>query len=440
MNRKERERLVVLARVTDKELSRRDAAGALGLSLRQLHRVYARYRADGDAGLVRRSRGKPSPRKVPADERERALALYRSTYHGFGPTLLAEKLGAGHGIWVSHDTARRWLIAEGLMERPRKGRRPRRRRVRKARFGQMVQMDGSHHAWFEGRGGKCCLMVAVDDATGRTRGRFYAAETLAAAMDLFGRWCLEFGVPQSLYVDRAGIYRADREPTAAELKAKRRPATQFGRAMAELGVRLILARSPRAKGRVERANGTLQDRLVKEMRLAGVASVEGANAWLDRECFFAREHDGRFAVEASDASADAHRPLVVGLASVLCVKERRGVSNDGCVQWCGRTLQLTAPRAGLRQVEVWARPDGTGDPTVSDGGRRLAFTPWAAPTKAERKAARRPVRNNKVHKPTARQQIRLPGSPPPLPRQPGPAGTGLRKAGRAVTLSLRRGW
>jgi len=217
------------------------------------------------------------------------MQLYRSTYVGFGPTLLTEKLGKDHGIWISHDTARRWLIGEGLLgDAARRGRRSRRRRLRKERLGQMVQMDGSHHAWFEGRGGRCCLMVMIDDATGQMRGRFSVGETLLAAMDLFGRWCGEFGVPQSLYVDRAGIYRCDREPTVAELTSKRHPVTQFGRAMKELDVRLILAKSPQAKGRVERANGTLQDRLVKEMRLAGISTVEQANAWLGQSGFSPR--------------------------------------------------------------------------------------------------------------------------------------------------------
>ena len=142
LSRKERERLSVLKRVKDKQLSRRAAAEALGVSLRQVHRAYARYLADGDAGLAHRSRGRASPRKAAESERARAMALYRSTYRGFGPTLFAEKLGPDHGVWVSHDTARRWLVAEGLFERPRRGRRSRRRRPRKERFGQMVQMDG----------------------------------------------------------------------------------------------------------------------------------------------------------------------------------------------------------------------------------------------------------------------------------------------------------
>lgn len=408
MNGKERERLVLLSRVKDKELSRKDAAQVLGLSLRQVHRLYLRYLLEGDRGLVHRARGKPSARKTPEPERQRAMELYRSTYRGFGPTLLAEKLGADHGIWVSHDTLRRWLIGEGLLERSRKGRRSRRRRVRKEKFGQMVQMDGSPHDWFEGREPRCCLMVMIDDATGQMRGRFYPQETLAAAMEMFGGWCDEFGVPQSLYVDRAGIYRADREPTLAEIKSKRKPLTQFGRAMKELDVRLILAQSPQAKGRVERANGTLQDRLVKEMRLAGISSIEQANAWLATSGFFQKLSE-RFGVKPID-SVDAHRPVVIDLSSVLCVKEKRSVSQDGCVQWQGRCLQVIDARTGLKQVELWQQPDGT--LRIIDGGKSVNFVPWMPPQKI-----RGVVKNNRVHKPTARQQIHLPGSRAPRPAE-----------------------
>jgi transposase len=403
MNRKERERLVVFSRVKDKELPRAQAAEVLGISLRQAHRLYRRYVAEGDKGLVHRARGKPSVRKIDQARQHKALELYRSTYRGFGPTLLAEKLGPDHGVWVSHDTVRRWLIGEGLLERCRKGRRSRRRRTRKERFGQMLQMDGSHHLWLEDRGSRCCLMVIIDDATGQMRGRFYPGETLFAAMDLFGRWCAEFGVPQSLYVDRAGIYRADREPTLGEIKNHKQPLTQFGRAMKELDVRLILAKSPQAKGRVERANGTLQDRLVKEMRLAKINGLEQANAWLDQGGFFA-QLSGQFEVRPADA-ADAHRPVVLDLSCVLCVKEKRSVSLDSCLQWQGQTLQLKDARASLKQVELWQQMNGT--LLISDGGKRLAFAPWTPPPKL-----RRIVKNNKVHKPTAKQQFSLRGSNP----------------------------
>jgi transposase len=410
MNRKERERLVVFSRVKDKELGRREAAAVLGLSLRQVHRIYRRYLAQGDVGLTHRARGRASPLRFAAADRERALALYRDCYRGFGPTLLAEKLGPAHGLWVSHDTLRRWLISEGLFERPRKGRRSRRRRLRRERFGQMIQMDGSLHRWFEERGPKAVLMVIVDDATGRMDGRFYPGETMAAAMDLFGRWCGRHGVPQSLYVDRAGIYRAEREASVEEIRVRRKPLTQFGRAMRELDVRLILANSPQAKGRVERANGTLQDRLVKELRLARASSIEAANAFLDRDKFF-ETLSGKFAVTPADA-ADAHRPLVMSLRDVLCVKDKRSVGNDGCVQWQGRVLQLRDHRIGLRAVEVWQQADGALD--LLDGGRRLTWEPAAAPGKK----VRPPIQNNKRHKPGPKQQISLKATG--KPRQPEP--------------------
>jgi len=179
--------------------------------------------------------------------------------------------------------------------------------------------------------------------------------------------------------------------------------------MKELDVRLILAKSPQAKGRVERANGTLQDRLVKEMRLAGIRSIQQANAWLEQSGFF-RKLSERFAVKPADAN-DAHRPVVMDLGCVLCVKEKRSVSLDHCLQWQGQTLQLKDARAGLKQVELWQQTDGT--LLINDGGRRLSFVPWMPPPKL-----RRIVKNNKVHKPTARQQIRLTGSHPPRPIEP----------------------
>jgi hypothetical protein len=406
MNRKEREKLSIFGRVKDRLLTRREGAEALGLSLRQVHRMYCRYVAQGDKGVVHQGRGKASPNRTQSQEREKALELYRSMYRSFGPTFWAEKLGKDHGVWISHDTARRWLMEEGLLEKTRRGRRSRRRRLRKERFGQMAQMDGSHHLWFENRGKRCCLMVMIDDATSRMDGRFYEGETLFAAMDLFKRWCCAFGIPRSLYVDRAGIYRCDREPTVEELQSKKPPSTQFGRAMKELDVRLILARSPQAKGRVERANGTLQDRLVKELRLARVSGIEAANAWLEQTRFFA-ELSEKFGVKPMDA-ADAHRPVVSELSQVLCVKERRSVSNDGCVQWEGQTLQLEASRCGLKTVEIWQQADGSLQ--IIDGGRRVRFHPWTPPP-----PARKPIVNNKRYKPGPHQQFKI--SPPGPPRK-----------------------
>jgi transposase len=412
MSAKERRRLVVLHRVGRKELTRREAAEVLGISVRQLHRQWQRFENGGDAGLVHRSRGANSPRRKSEQDRTRALELYRTRYQGFGATLFAEKLEELDGLKVSHDTARRWLIAEGLLERGRRGRRSRRRRERKARLGEMVQMDGSPHDWFEGRGGHgtCVLMTVIDDATGRRRARFYPSETLEAAMDCLGHWIGEFGVPGSVYVDRHSIYRAERDPTIEELKAGKQPVTQFGRAMQELGVTLIKARSPQAKGRVERSNSVMQDRLVKEMRLAGVSGIERANSWLQTSGYLLKL-DQRLGVAAVDP-LDAHRPLVVQLADVMCVKEARSVGLDACVQWRGRVLQLLDVAGSLREVEVWERFDGT--LTLVAGARRPAWIELTQEAQAALKQARararkkRPIVNNKVHKPTAKQ------CPPPF--------------------------
>jgi len=225
MNRRDRERLVVMSLVKAQQLRRRKAAELLGLSLQQMHRLYLRYLAEGDGGLLHKRRGRASNRRISHAQRERALALYLvncagdSVHAGFGPTLFAEKLGVLHGLYVSHDTVRRWMLAAGLLVNDlRRWRRSRRRRLRKARFGEMVQMDGSEHDWLEGRGGRCVLMVIVDDATGRKQGLFYSGKTLAAAMDVLGRWCERYGVPQSVYVDQAGMYRCEREPTTSDFR------------------------------------------------------------------------------------------------------------------------------------------------------------------------------------------------------------------------------
>lgn len=405
MSRKERERLVVFNQVRSKALSRLEASEVLALSLRQVQRLYVRWRDGGDACLTHRSRGRASPRRINCSERARAMALYRERYRGFGPTLFGEKLEELHGIWISHDTARRWLRAEGLLEQMRRGRRSRRRRPRKARFGEMVQMDGSPHAWFGDRSPRCVLMTVIDDATGRRRGRFFEAETLEAAMTTLGIWCERFGVPASLYVDRHGIYRADREATIEEIKAGKRPLTQFGRAMKELDVRLILARSPQAKGRVERSNGVMQDRLVKELQLAKISTIQAANAWLEQSRFFELV-DEKFAVEAME-DVDAHRPLVARLEDVLCVKEKRSVGLDACVQWNGRVLQ-TENAGKLRKVEVWEHTDGRVE--LLGDGRKLKWKQIDQLTrKAHQKQAKKdrrgPIKNNKRHKPTAKQQL-----------------------------------
>jgi molybdenum-dependent DNA-binding transcriptional regulator ModE len=265
MSGKERKRMVVLAEVKQGKMSVAAAGRTLGVCYRQAKRIWHRFKQAGDSGLVHRSRGEPGPRRKAAKLRSQVLVRYEERYPDFGPTLAAEKLHA-EGLVVDHETLRRWLVAKGLWRSGRKRQQHRSWRERRECFGQMVQLDGSHHDWFEGRREKAVLMVMVDDATNRTGTRFSEAETTRASYEVFAVWVRKNGVPGSLYVDRDSIYRCERLATAGEQIAGQEPRTQFGRAMEQLGVELILAHSPQAKGRVERRNGLLQDQLVTPAR------------------------------------------------------------------------------------------------------------------------------------------------------------------------------
>ncbi len=361
MSRKERERLEVLGRVKRGELSLVKAAELLGLSYRQVRRTYRRYRDDGARGLVHRSRGRPSNRARAKDQRQAVLARYQERYGDFGPTLAVEHL-TRDGHRVDHETLRRWLLTAGLWQKRRRRRQHRRWRARKECVGEMLQMDGSEHDWFEGRRGRAVLMVLIDDATNRTFARFYESETSAAAFDVFGRYVKRHGLPRSLYVDRDSIYKTTRDATVQETLEETGSETQFGRAMRQLGVKLICARSPQAKGRVERRHAVFQDRLVKELRLRGIRELDAANALLDQE--FLPDLNRRFVVTASRAS-DLHRRLERGvkLDEVLCFEEDRVVQRDWTVSWRGRHFQLERQSAALvlvgRKVTVRQKLDET---------------------------------------------------------------------------------
>src|SRR5512141_1746473 len=266
MSQKERVRLSVMKQVQEEDLKLVEASEVLGLSYRQAKRVWARYQQQGDRGLVHLARGKPGKRAKPAKVKARILARYEERYADFGPTLAAEYL-AEEGLKVDHETLRRWLLAQGKPRMRRRRQRHREWRERKPCLGAMVQLDGSQHDWFEGRAPRCVLMVMVDDATNRVWAQFFEEETTRASYDVFEAWVRRWGLPQSLYVDKDSIYRCEGLGSIAEQMAGKEPQTQFGRAMEQLGVELILANSPQAKGRVERMNGTLQDRLVKALRL-----------------------------------------------------------------------------------------------------------------------------------------------------------------------------
>jgi hypothetical protein len=431
MSVRDRVRLEVFSRVRDEQITVTKAATLLRLSIRQARRLWRRYREVGDVALVAGLRGKPCNRKRHAATRAAVLKRYVEDYHDFGPTLACEHL-AGSGHVLDRETLRRWLVAEGLWQRKRRRKQHRSRRERRACLGEMVQMDGSHHDWFEGRGPWCVLMVMVDDATGQILCRFFKGETTSAAMEVFGTYARKHGLPRSLYVDRDSIYRSDRQGTSDEALRAESPLTQFGRAMKRLAVELILAHSPQAKGRVERCNGTLQDRLVKAMRLAKIDDIASANRFLEKT--FLPSFNKRFMVTAREP-ADLHVRVskVLGkgarLDEVLCFEEKRVVLNDWCVQWRRRVFQLDRRHEGLGLAgrEVLVREKLDGSVQLLSRGRLLRWR--ELPQRPKRMVAAKPViKNNRrwvppIDHPWKRGLGSRASSPSaPQPSTPEPAG------------------
>jgi transposase len=342
MSTRELKRAGVLARVKAETLSLRSAALVMEMSYRQAKRLYRRYRDEGAAGLTHRSAGRLSNRALATTVRDRVLRLIGDKYGGdvderFGPTLAAEHLASEDGITVDHETLRRWMLTAGLWSRARKRSPHRRRRERKAHFGELVQLDGSFHDWFEGRGPQSCLLTLVDDATSRTRGGFSAQETIWAATAVLRGWIAAYGLPQALYTDWKNVYV--RPPTEEERLTDTEPLTQFGRMCAQLGIRIIPASSPQAKGRIERNHGTHQDRLVKKLRRRGIGDVTAANAFLEAEYWAA--HNARFA-QAAASPDDFHVgiPRGVHLDAVFRLEQTRTVSNDWVVRYDNRLFQV----------------------------------------------------------------------------------------------------
>lgn len=354
MSQRERDVLKVMSVVLRKERTQSEAARLLHVTVRTIRRKQRRLEAFGDLGIVHRLRGRRSNRALDEGVRREVIQIYRKTYApDFGPTLAAEKLSE-HGLEVGVSTLRRWLLEAGLWERKRRRDKHRSRRDRRACFGELTQADGSHHDWLEGRGPVMVLLVMIDDATSKVVARFYPAETTEGYMDLLGRYVRKRGRMVAMYTDYDSVFWSTDQEGRPVL-------TQFGRALEELGIAWIGAGSPQAKGRVERFNGTAQDRLVKELRLAGARTMEQANEilegvflpWFNRRCTV---------VPASPN--EAHRPLhpSMNLASILSVQEHRKVNNDYTIRLNNRVYQLLPPAyPGLRGGRVTAeqRLDGT---------------------------------------------------------------------------------
>ncbi len=375
----------VLERVSRGELTLKSAAHILGFSHRQLKRIYKRFKTEGEKALIHRACGKASNRAIDSRTRHLILDRYQQRYPDFGPTLAAEKLAA-EGLAVDHETLRGWLIDEGLWHKQRTRAAHRSWRERRAHFGELVQMDGSHHHWFEERGGECCLLNMVDDATGVTLALLAEEETTAAAMTLLWKWIDTFGIPAALYTDRKNLYvPSEKAAKRASLEGVEQ-LTQFSRACQKLGIRIIKAHSPQAKGRVERSNGVYQDRFVKELRLAGINSIATANELLYGG--FLAQLNEKFAVEARDAS-DFHRGVQgLDLAAVFCLEEERAMTSDWVVRFENNYYQLKpqssyAPAAG----KVFVRKQLNGEMRFNYRGQDLDYKQLAErPTRTEQKS------------------------------------------------------
>lgn len=354
MNTRDLQRWTVMRRIRDGTLSRREAATVLALSYRQIKRIFRRFRKRGQQGVVHGNVGRRSNRAHAPSIRARAVALIIAHFSGsargvgqrFGPTLAAEHLATEFDLVIPVPTLRRWMLEEKLWSRLRKSKRVHRRRARRAHFGELVQMDGSFHAWLEDRGPVACLLTMIDDATGTTLGHFTGEETTWGAAEMLQAWIAMYGVPRALYVDAKSVFV--RPATGQELAAGIPPLTQFGRMCATLDIVMIVATSPEAKGRVERVHGTNQDRLVKKLRRAGIATYADANAYVAATYWPA--HNTRFAVAPAEA-ADFHLPVPprLDLAHVFCLETPRVVGNDWVVRYGNRALQIV-PTARAKRL------------------------------------------------------------------------------------------
>ncbi len=414
LSERERDRLKVLHEVEQGHLRQVEAAGRLRLTDRHVRRLLARLRSEGDRGLVHRLRGRPSNRKIPDAVQQRGLReLRQARYAGFGPTLAAEHL-VRNGIAVSRETLRRWMSRAGLW-------RPRRQRVksihvwrpRRAAFGELVMMDSSPFRWLEDRGPAGHLVALIDDATSRIWARLVARDTTEESLRTLRGWLERWGRPVAMYTDKHSIFQpAGPAPIESQLRGEA-ARTQFGRALDELGIEWIPAHSPQAKGRIERLFGTLQDRLVKEMRLAGVNTLEGANRFL--KIRYLPEWEERFTVTPRSAR-DAHRPLgrEHRLEGILSVRVVRTVAQDHTVTWQGERWGVPREHvcAGLRgaRAEIERRLDGSH--WLRFRARYLALHPCPAPPRSASPSGLRPpgLADQKPKPPT---KIKTQYPPPP---------------------------
>ena len=372
MSMKEAARLAVIDQLLAGELNQAQAALKLGLSVRQIKRLNQRVREDGAEGLLSRRRGMPSNRRVADAVREQVVSLVREHYAGFGPELARESLARDHGFEHCTETLRGWMTRAGLWQpKPRRTKRVHSPRQRRGCLGELVQIDASHHDWFDSRAPKCCLIAFIDDATGQVLGaRFEASETTEGYLGVL-RCCVStHGAPLALYSDRHSIFTKHDEEDGKP--------TQFERAALQLDIESICAHSPQAKGRVERLFQTLQDRMCKAMRLGAIQGLDAANAWLPG---YIQQHNQRFAVAAREA-ANMHRPwmgTVAQLAAVCAVHHQRQLSAQLACRFQGQVLQLDAGQVHAPKASaiVHIAQYANGEVTLSYRGHTLKHKPFA---------------------------------------------------------------
>jgi transposase len=410
-----------MQRLKEKRMTQKEAAQQLGISVRQVKRLYRAYKIKGAKGLVSQRRGKPSNHQLRPETTQQAIDLIYERYRDFGPTLAHEKLNEVHGLKVSGETVRQLMIREGIWK-PKKAKLApvHQMRERRACFGELVQIDGSDHDWFEGRGPKCTLLVYIDDATGQfLELRFVPDETFFAYCEASADYFERYGKPVAFYSDKHGIFRVNQPRPLGTTRGL----TQFGRAMEELGIQIICANTPQAKGRIERANQTLQDRLVKELRLRGISDIDSANAFLPE---FREDLNRRFAV-APRSSHDAHRPLLAteNLDIILTHQKTGVLSKNLTVQFKNVVYQIQSDRPdyALRKAQVTICENAKGEVTILYKNKPLSYTIY-----------QKPIRQAEVvDTKTLDRQIKAPK--PPAPDHPWRQGFGRHLNGKPIRKS-----
>jgi transposase len=402
MSKAELSRLEVMEHLQEKRMGQRSAAEVLGVSVRQVKRLLRAYRREGAAGLVSKRRGKPSHHQLDAETVRAALDLLKGRYADFGPTLAHEKLVELHGMELCLGSVRKIMIEEGIW----KAKRARKldvhpMRERRACYGELEQMDGTDHEWFEGRAERCTLLVMIDDATGQLGAlSFVSEESFFGYCGLLRQYLAAHGRPAGLYTDKHGIFRVNLPNTGGGENL-----TQFGRAMQSLEIPILCANTPQAKGRVERANETLQDRLVKEMRLRGINNMQQGNAFLPE---FIPDFNTRFAVQPR-SSLDAHRPLLAyqNLDQILAWQEPRTISKNLTLQFKNVVYQIHTdrPAYALHNTQVMICQDSQGKVTILYKDNPLDYSVFHMQTRQSEVVSSKQIdhltlNQSKAHKPS----------------------------------------